>query len=188
MGNFAQGISNQGQVVGFSDLPGDITNDAFLWTEEQGMHGLGTLPGDVGSGAWAVNDKGQIVGLGSRAILWENGVLTDLNTLVPGPPFSPLYLLSAYDINTSGEIVGLGLAITGEMHGFLAIPCDEAAKGCGDEVTADSAAIVPIPTSIDSLPGAQGSSAAIGGQIGRILDRFRAPRRYFPRPESWTTR
>lgn len=194
--NFAQSINNHGQVVGFSDLAGDIINDAFLWAENQGMQDLGTLPGDIGSGAWAINDNGQIVGLGSRAILWLDGALTDLNTLVPGPPFSPLYLLSAYDINARGEIVGLGLAKTGAFHAFLAMPSDErhsGAKACeGDaggstvDTSSDAASLTDNPSSLaaDRVPPTR-------KQVGGVLGRFPAGHfsgRYFPNHGNWTTR
>ena len=50
-----------------------------------------------------------------------NGVMTDLNTLVPAD--SPLYLLTAFAVNDSGEIVGFGVTDEGDLHGFLATPC-----------------------------------------------------------------
>ena len=61
-----------------------------------------------------------------RAFVWRNGVMTDLNTLVPAD--SPLYLLTAFAVNDSGEIVGFGATEDGDLHGFLATPC--AISGC----------------------------------------------------------
>jgi hypothetical protein len=58
-----------------------------------------------------------------RAIVWENGVITDLNTLVATNP-SGLYLLEAASINSRGEIVGVALA-NGAPHGFLATPSNQ---------------------------------------------------------------
>src|SRR5262249_36378353 len=152
------------------------------------------LPGDATSFASGINNKGQVVGSGSRAFLWQQGQMTDPNTLVPGPPFSPLYLLQAIGINERGEIVGVGLAITGEQHAFLATPCDENhsdTKGCKDdgEVTADAASILPTPN-IGSAPTTQGNPA-LGGRLGRMFDRLRArqfPGRRFPGPGSGPTR
>jgi probable HAF family extracellular repeat protein len=52
--------------------------------------------------------------------LWQNGVMTDLNTLV-GP--GPLSLVYANDINDSGEIVGgASNSTTGDSPAFLAVP------------------------------------------------------------------
>ncbi len=45
--------------------------------------------------------------------------MTDLNTLIAANA-SGLYLLEASAINSSGEIVGLAVTSTGELHGFLA--------------------------------------------------------------------
>jgi probable HAF family extracellular repeat protein len=55
-----------------------------------------------------------------RAFLWEKGLMTDLNTLIAGD--SPLYLLTGCSINSRGEITGLGLTSTGEIHTYLATP------------------------------------------------------------------
>ena len=125
-GNIAFGINNQDQVVGNSDLPGDTTFHAFLWTKRTGMQDLGTLSGDVASLSISINDAGTIVGasldasFNPRAFLWEKGMMTDLNTLIAGD--SPLYLLTGCSINSRGEITGLGLTSSGEIHTYLASP------------------------------------------------------------------
>jgi probable HAF family extracellular repeat protein len=119
-------------VTGVSTLADNSHIHAFLWTKETGMQDLGTLPGDVNSGGLGTNNQGDIVGAsingdaatGSpRAILWHNGVMTDLNSLAPD---SPLYLLTAFGINDAGQIVGFGASAIGEIHGFLATPVHSA--------------------------------------------------------------
>lgn len=124
-GNIAYNINNQGQVIGVSDLSGDTAYHAFLWTKATGIKDLGTLSGDVDSSAVGINDRGVVVG-GSidasgnpRAFIWQNGVMTDLNTVTTN---SPLYLLFGCAINADGVITGLGMTSTGEYHTYLAVP------------------------------------------------------------------
>ena len=130
-GNIALDINNQGRVVGNSDLSGDTTFHAFLWTRRTGMQDMGTLSGDVASLSISINDAGLIVGasldasFNPRAFLWEKGVMTDLNTLIAGN--SPLYLLTGCSINSRGEITGLGLTSSGETHTYLATPTQSVA-------------------------------------------------------------
>jgi probable HAF family extracellular repeat protein len=132
-GNHACAINNQGRVVGHSELRNDTTFHGFLWTRETGMQDLGTLPGDSASLALGINDRGEVVGasldssFSSRAFLWENGMMTDLNALIPA--HSPLKLLVAESINSRGDIVGLAVTSIGEAHGFLATPSNGAAAG-----------------------------------------------------------
>jgi probable HAF family extracellular repeat protein len=127
--NIAYAITNPGQIVGVSDLPGDSTGHAFLW-QKGVMTDLGTLPGDFLSIAYGINNKGQVVGqscdvnLNCRAFLWQSGVMIDLNTLTL--PDSSLYLVGASDINSRGEIVGTGVdQSSGEPLAFLAVPCGQ---------------------------------------------------------------
>jgi probable HAF family extracellular repeat protein len=130
-GNIAYDINDQGQVVGNSDLRGDKTFHAFLWTRKTGMQDLGTLPGDVASFSISINDAGSAVGgsldakFNPRAFLWEKGVMTDLNTRIAG--HSPLHLLTGCSINSRGEITGLGMTSNGQIHTYLAIPTHDVA-------------------------------------------------------------
>ena len=77
------------------------------------MTDLGTLPGDAVSWANNINSKSQAVGtsfdaLGnSRAFIWQDGVMTDLNRLIPAD--SNFFLAEAFGINERGEIVGFGV-------------------------------------------------------------------------------
>lgn len=110
--NTPAAINNSGTVVGFS-LPagqdGTRNFEAFLWTQAGGLVRIGKLPGDIRSEALGVNENNQVVGLsrggphGRRGFIWQNGVMTDLNTMtVSGSP----YVLLANDINDRGEISG----------------------------------------------------------------------------------
>jgi probable HAF family extracellular repeat protein len=128
-------INNRGEIAGFSDLPGDVSGGvlsanfhAFIWTKETGMRDLGTLPGDNISEATGINDRGQVVGVSypsSHAFIWQDGVMTDLNDLIPSD--SPLELISTGDINDRGEITGQACvlsngACTADTPAFLALP------------------------------------------------------------------
>jgi probable HAF family extracellular repeat protein len=127
LGNVALYINNKSQVFGTSVLAGGATQHAFLWTRETGMKDLGTLKGDYASVALGANDKGEVVGFSfdktgvPRAFLRRNGVMVDLNTLLPAN--SPIHALGAGLINASGQIVGFGVTGSGQMHAFLATPC-----------------------------------------------------------------
>jgi probable HAF family extracellular repeat protein len=127
MNNVATAINNRGEVVGNSDLAGDTSGHAFLWTKDAGIQDLGALGADVMSAAIWINNSSQVSGgscddMGNcRAFLWQNKVMTDLNTLIPAD--SPFYLLFACVINDAGEIVGPALnKNTGEVHAYLATP------------------------------------------------------------------
>src|SRR5436189_41036 len=86
---------------------------------------IGNLGGTT-SGASAVNDSGQVVGwsdvdersgdVGTHAVLWSAGMLTDLGTFVGTGDLSS----EADDINNSGQVVGWSDISGGEhAHAFL---------------------------------------------------------------------
>jgi probable HAF family extracellular repeat protein len=126
--NTPTAINSRGQVTGFSDFPGDQAGGpnahAFLWSKQNGLEDLKTLPGDAISLAFGINDRGQVVGQsiganGSHAFLWEDGVMKDLNDLVPsGTPI----LFFANDVDDRGQIVGGALDAAGNSLAFVAVP------------------------------------------------------------------
>jgi len=141
--NVAFGINNRGQVVGQAGVPDGINFHAFLWTKDDGMKDLGTLPGDIQNWAETINNNGQAVGTSFDAngnmhpFIWQDGVMTNLNTLIPRG--SQSLLLEALGNNDRGQIVGYLLTANGEVHAYLATPCEEdqlEAEDCEDEGTA----------------------------------------------------
>jgi len=155
--NLANSINNLDQVVGVSDLIGDATTHAFLWTEGQGIQDLGTLLGHFSSSGNDINDNGQVVGqscdvnFNCRAVIWEHGAITDLNTLIS--PSSTLFLLLASSINSRGQIVGAAFdQSSGNIVPFLATP-DENASISGSlfsvgHVVANIAPTVNLPANV----------------------------------------
>jgi probable HAF family extracellular repeat protein len=127
--NTPTNINQRGDVVGFAGAPGDPDGNflqAFLWTAESGMQALGFLPGDVHSEAYGINEKRQVVGLSCdadgncRAFIWQNGVMTDLNSLKPASYTATLE--QARDIDEAGEIAGRSLDPVTGRKAFLATP------------------------------------------------------------------
>jgi len=137
LNSHATGINNSGEVIGYASLPSGYEH-AF---SAQGtvLTDLGTLGGS--SFAYGINDSGAIVGYSwpvngdnPHAFLYLNGIMIDLNGLIPGG--SGWQLLEAYGINNAGQIVGEGL-LNGQPHAFQ---LDPASVGTGFALS-----LAPIP-------------------------------------------
>jgi probable HAF family extracellular repeat protein len=133
-GAIAYEINNHGQIVGQA-VNSDGTPLAALW-QNNTVTSLGPLlSGDVASFATSINNRGQVVGSSfnsenswSHGLIWKNGVTIDLNTLFPAS--SHLFVVSASNINDSGQIAGMAVETAGQnagniVHAFLATPVDE---------------------------------------------------------------
>jgi probable HAF family extracellular repeat protein len=152
----ATGINSSGQVVGASGVFDDYVSErAALWQE-----GTWTVVGPLGSGATAINDSGQVVGFmpspggptRNHAFLYADGVLTDLNSLIP--PDSGLTLSGASAINNAGQIVGLAYAGGATPHAFLLTPdAGGAARG--------------VDPGVLRLPAPVHEAAAVGASTGQ---------------------
>ena len=117
---FPQALNSRGQVVGQSNLEGDLKFHPFLWSHGR-LKDLGTFGGDDGQAIW-LNDIGEVVGEADyplacgptcghpqvyRPFLWRHGVMTDLGS-VPGAICG-----FAYGINSKTQVVGS----SGQCHG-----------------------------------------------------------------------
>ena len=115
----AYDINSEGQVVGNSVGPNGT--HAFLW-DNGVMTDLGTLDGSGGrSSAWAINDAGVIVGASTlpgnpnepHAVVFDHGNITEIPSQFGGD------ISYAYDISSSGDVVGYAQTGAGTLHAFL---------------------------------------------------------------------
>ncbi len=120
----AYGINNSTIIVGTSQYPGGGFTHAYRWKVDwvPQMQDLGTF-GGMNSVARAINSFGAIVGDAeyangtSRAFIYQNDTMIDLNTLIPAE--SPWVLETAYGINDRGQIIGWGTRNGETGHSFL---------------------------------------------------------------------
>jgi len=124
--NMVYDINDLGQIAGTTSIS-DTEWHGAMWDANNALTDLGSL--GLNSSARAINNSGQVVGYAEtgvpseihNAVIWDNGNIYNLNDLV-GNVSDWKYLKSAYDINDSGQIVGVGDLVTGETRAFLLTP------------------------------------------------------------------
>ena len=131
-GSNAYAINDHGQAVGYVSTTDGSTIVASLW-ENGGVKNLGILPGDGAAFATGINNRGQVVGSTfnsqgwSRGFIWQDNVMTDLNTLISKD--SNLSINAASNINERGQISGMATVKSGpdegKIHAILLTPVDE---------------------------------------------------------------
>jgi uncharacterized membrane protein len=115
-GTEPEAINNNRQIVGViqylqKEPELALTKRAFAWSDGT-FSQLPVLPKFESSRALDLNDDGLIVGecdadaagLPARAVLWHNGVVYDLNDMVPDPD-DVIFLSLAEGINNDGIII-----------------------------------------------------------------------------------
>jgi probable HAF family extracellular repeat protein len=155
----AVAVNKSGLIVGYAMNTSSI-DEAVTW-----LNGTMTVLPDLQSNghslAYGVNDAGIVVGRSDiyingvwqeHAALWQNGKLTDLNSLLPAN--SGWVLNYARAINNNGEIVGIG-TLNGVSTAF-ALSIGDAS---GPSVSA-TAAIQGFATAPHSSPWNVSDSAA----------------------------
>ena len=110
--------------------PSDRIAGSFLWNEDETVD-LGTLPGyDIVAGI-DLNDRQQVVGLlvsiqdrslPNLGFFWQDGVMTDLNDLLP--PDSDLTIFRAESINNAGQVTGRAADANNDVVTFILTPIE----------------------------------------------------------------
>jgi probable HAF family extracellular repeat protein len=121
--SIACGINASGAVAGRAQVAGNAAWHAFRHTATNGMEDLDTR-GSALSAAEGINDAGAVVGwfvgpTGSRAFIFEDGEMVDLNDLID--PASGWQLTLARDVNNEGQVIGQGIHL-GESRAFRLTP------------------------------------------------------------------
>ena len=178
LGHFGSGrstgndINDKGEIVGSSDDADNIRR-AFVWRNGV-MHELGGFDGETNTEAKAINEAGYVVGhSGRRAVIWEEGRIVDINTLLTEPTYYPL--VDAVDINENGQIV----AVDSYGHPVLVSPPPPAdvtvcAQGCDATTISRAIYLAPVGGKILVHPGTYPTSLVTVGD-GKQLVAWQGP-------------
>ena len=131
--SFATGANNDGKVVGWAEngvhdpmcvAPQVLQFRPVIWSPGTNQpQALPLIAGDTSGAATAINNQGQIVGISGicdvavgrytakHAVLWDNGIPTDVGNLGAEIWITPMA------INQRGDIVGFGATRADDING-----------------------------------------------------------------------
>jgi probable HAF family extracellular repeat protein len=171
-------INSSGQVVGWSLTSGDAFQHAFRTAPNMPINpatdDLGSIDGSSTVGI-DVDDFGQVVG-GWPAFVYSNGVMHDLNRLVPS---GSVFLGNANGINNSGQIIASSYSET--SHALLLNPIYKASvqqpiNADGSSVFNAKRGVIPVKFAVTqygtqpscTLPATIAITRTAGGTLGAI--------------------
>lgn len=136
----ATAINGIGVMVGYSQTKGDLATHAFSYANGK-LHDLGAPKGSDDAWATAINASDVVVGdfrvsptsTTQHAFIYDQGTMTDLNSLIPKN--SGYTLIDATAINNNGQIVVNALNKSGQEEAVLLTPV----------ATTPKAAVLPQP-------------------------------------------
>lgn len=144
--SYANDVSDVGDVAAGWSLS-ETGPEAFRWTIDDGMIGLGVLPGDFLSEALAVSADGALVvgrsfgPTGNRAFIWEESMgivpMSDFLT-ANGIDHTGWMLTQGVGLSADGaRIVGNGINPVGELEAWI-VDLGTGDEGGGDDEPVDS--------------------------------------------------
>jgi probable HAF family extracellular repeat protein len=159
-------VNNHSQVVGVSNMPGDLTQHPFFW-DRGVLTDVGTLGGHSGVANW-VNETGQVVGSATlpdgthHAFVWRRGVMKDVGTVgtdqcTNGIGINSLGVAMGTSTDCNGNILHLFLWENGSIVNLSALIRP------GSDVTFDD------PVMINDRGEIAGTGEASDGSIRAVL-------------------
>jgi probable HAF family extracellular repeat protein len=154
-GATAYGNNNRGEIVGTIINADDTIQEIAIW-QNGALTSVAPFSEDAGALATGVNDRDQVVGSTydnnlnwAHGFLYEHGVLSDINTLIPES--GNLCVTMANKINANGQISGMAVVQSGpykgQIHAFVATPGMERSG----ESAAAACSTLPTPNATTSV-------------------------------------
>jgi probable HAF family extracellular repeat protein len=173
-------INDAGDIVGRADVPGPQQHHhGFRWRNGV-MADLGVPAGQSCSTAIDINARSQIIldtGIcgvgGGPGSLWEDGILYDLNALIPRD--SGFFIGDVNFINDRGEIAVTGVLPNGDQHDLLLIPVDKG-DDRAEEIADVNALSVSQPRSTTVHTVVDNSENYVSSSGNRARNMFRQTR------------
>jgi len=178
----ADQLNDDGEIVGGGAFPGQPF-DAYLWRNGAATD-LGRLNGDCFSEGVALNSDDQVIGYSlscdshHRAVLWEDGSIVDLNTVIPGD--SGLTLKETLAINDRGQIAGDAApsgcgnyAACG--HAYILVPDGDCDDECENRITASQNTAAPVQNAATMKQGSESPLSPAERFTSTMRQRYHLP-------------